>query len=135
MLVVTALPKEAGEMNLDEYVDGLAKEALKPGAEREPEPLESVLKGQAVELYLRGDDRLFIVADEEDARRLGQPRGTVYTSAEVRRVIQIGDPATVAEVHAWKREFNAVITELPGSQSGCVITTRRLSKERRLWSR
>jgi hypothetical protein len=32
------------------------------------EPLESVLKGKAVELYLTDGDRFFIVADVDDAR-------------------------------------------------------------------
>jgi hypothetical protein len=45
-------------------------------------PLGEVLKGLAVELYLADGNRLFIVADEEDALRLSQPRGTVYTAAE-----------------------------------------------------
>lgn len=44
----------------------------------EPEPLEGVLKGLAIELWSDRAGRLFIVADEEDARRLGEPRGTVY---------------------------------------------------------
>src|SRR5262245_19110142 len=79
-------------------------------------PLEEVLKGQAVELYRGDGDCLFIIADEEDAARLGEPRGTIYTAAEVRRVIKIADPSVVAEVHRWKRQFNATVRdcELPG---------------------
>jgi hypothetical protein len=81
--------------------------------ETEPvESLEAVLKGRAVELYLAGGDRLFIVADEDDAGLLTEPRGNVYTAAEVRRVIQIGDPATVREIHEWKRTFNSVIRDV-----------------------
>jgi hypothetical protein len=78
-------------------------------AETSEFPLEEVLKGRAVELYLAEGDRLFIVADERDAAHLGEPRGIVYTAAEVRRVIQIADPSVVAEIHRWKRQFNATL--------------------------
>ncbi len=44
-------------------------------------------------------------------RRLGEPRGTVYTAAEMRRVVQIGDPAIVREIHEWKRTFNGRLRE------------------------
>jgi hypothetical protein len=72
----------------------------------EREPLEDVLKGSVVELWSDAAGRLFIVADEDDARRLGEPRGTVYTAAELRRVVQIADPSIVHEIHEWKRAFN-----------------------------
>ena len=81
-------------------------------------PLEEVLKGRAVELYLADGDRLFIVADEADAAQLGEPRGTVYTAAEVRRVIQIADPSVVAEVHRWKRGFNGSVRECQTRSGG-----------------
>jgi hypothetical protein len=74
-------------------------------------PLEEVLKGGAVELYLVDGECLFIVADEEDAAKLGEPRGTVYTAAEVRHIVQIADRDVVAEVHRWKREFNATVRD------------------------
>lgn len=77
----------------------------------EPEPLEGVLKGLAIELWSNHAGCLFIVADEEDARRLGEPRGTVYTADELRRVVQIGDPATVLEIHEWKRKFNGQLRD------------------------
>jgi hypothetical protein len=70
------------------------------------EPLEDVLKGVAIELWSDAAGCLFIVADEDDARRLGEPSGTVYTADELRRVVQIGDPAIVLEIHEWKRTFN-----------------------------
>ena len=73
--------------------------------------LDLVLKGLAVELWSDAVGRLFIVADEEDARRLGQPRGTVYTAAEVQRVIRIGDPDIVRKVHEWKRTFDGPFPE------------------------
>ena len=79
---------------------------------KEPgQPLEDVLKGFAIELWSDAAGSLFIVADEDDARRLGEPRGTVYTAAEMRRVVQIGDPATVLEIHEWKRKFNGRVRE------------------------
>jgi len=77
----------------------------------ETAPLEEVLKGRALELYLADGERLFIVADEEDAAKLGEPRGTVYTAAEVRRIVQVNDPTVVAEVHRWKRELNATVRD------------------------
>jgi hypothetical protein len=75
-------------------------------------PLEEELKGRAVELYLADGDRLFIVADEADAAKLGEPRGIIYTAAEVRRIVQIADPNVVAEVSRWKREFNATVGDV-----------------------
>ena len=73
------------------------------------ERLEEVLNGLAVELWTDGAGYLFIVADEEDLRNLNTPRGTVYTAAEVRRVVQIGDPAIIREIHQWKRTLNGRI--------------------------
>ena len=86
----------------------IARRALeRPKELTQPERLEDVLKGLAIELWSDRAGRLFIVADEEDARRLGEPRGTAYTAEELRRVVQIGDPAIVLEIHEWKRTFNA----------------------------
>jgi len=79
------------------------------GETGESAPLEEVLKGQALELYLADGERLFIVADEADAATLGEPRGTIYTAAEVHRIVQVTDPNVVAEVHRWKRQFNATV--------------------------
>ena len=79
----------------------------------QPESLEDVLKGLAIELWSDAAGSLFIVADEDDARRLGEPRGTVYTAAEMRRVVQIGDPATVLEIQQWKRKFRGRVREYP----------------------
>jgi hypothetical protein len=103
------------EQKFDESVGSEPTKPTKPGfdgfvgAGLQPklQHLEDVLKGRAVELYVADGDRLFIVADEDDAAKLGEPKGTVYTSAEVRCVIQIADPSVVAEVHRWKRQFDA----------------------------
>jgi hypothetical protein len=82
---------------------------------REAEPLENVLKGQAVELWSDSVGRLFIVADQEDAQaameRFGARRGEIYTAAEARRIIAVKDPAVVAEIHDWKQRFDGVVGE------------------------
>src|SRR5579859_6822410 len=85
---------------------------------QEAEPLEGVLKGLAVELWSDRAGRLFIVADEEDACRLREPRGTVYTADELRRVVHIGDPAIVSEIHEWKRIFDARLRECQERKGG-----------------
>ena len=73
-------------------------------------PLEDVLRGRAIELWSDAlGERFWLVADDMDAARLGEPRGTIYTAVEARRLVRIGDPATVAEIHAWKRRFEGVI--------------------------
>ena len=38
-------------------------------------------------------------------------REAPYTAAELRRVVQIDDPATVLEIHEWKRKFNGRVRE------------------------
>jgi hypothetical protein len=76
------------------------------------EPLESVLKDRAIELWSGTAGRLFLVADEEDASRVTarlNARGGIYTAAEVRRIVAVRDPAVVAEIHRWKREFDGVL--------------------------
>src|SRR5262249_27315900 len=73
---------------------------------------EDVLRGSAVELWSDDAGALFIVADEDDARRLGEPRGSVYTADEVRRVVKIAEPEIVREIHHWKRTFNGRIREV-----------------------
>jgi hypothetical protein len=91
----------------------IAREALeRPKELRQSAVLEDVLKGSAIELWSDAAGRLFVVADEDDARRLGELRGTVYTGAELRRVVQIGDPAIVLEIHEWKRAFNGRVREV-----------------------
>jgi hypothetical protein len=124
-LVVTALPEGTGDnivrqskLNIESYVNDLAKTVLgdtQPAAEQESGSLESVLGGLAIELWSDAADCLFIVADEDDARRLGEPRGTVYTAAEMKRVVQIADPAIVLEIHEWKRTFNGRLRESGGT--------------------
>ena len=97
----------------------IARRALeRPKEPTKPEPLEDVLKGLAIELWSDAAGCLFIVADEEDARRLGEPRGTVYTAAEMRRVVQVGDPVIVAEIHAWKRRFDGRVREYQSAKRG-----------------
>src|SRR5437764_9118162 len=75
-------------------------------------PLEEVLKRQPLELWSDSSgERFWLVADEDDATLLGTPRGTIYTAAEAHLVVQMADPDIVAEVHRWKRQFNARLRE------------------------
>jgi hypothetical protein len=102
---------QRSERTMPDYLS-IARRALEQMTEsRQPESLEDVLKGLAIELWSDAAGRLFIVADEEDARRLGEPRGTVYTAVELRRVVKIDDPGTVLEIHEWKRAFDARLRE------------------------
>lgn len=98
---------------MDSYLDIARRVMTEP---QPPEPdqavsLEAMLKGNAVGLSLVDGDRLFIVADEQDAATLKKPRGQVYTAAEARRVIAVNDPEAVAEIHKWKRQFGGVVRE------------------------
>ena len=94
----------------------IARRALEQSKEpTQQQSLQNVLEGKVIELWSDAAGCLFIVADEDDARRLGEPRGTVYTAAEMRRVVQIQDPVIVLEIHEWKRTFNA---RVQGSKSG-----------------
>ena len=104
------------KLDIESYVNELAKTALagtQPTPVQESGSLESVLRGVAIELWSDAAGSLFIVADEDDALRLGEPRGSVYTAAEMRRVVQIGDPATVLEIQQWKRKFRGRVREYP----------------------
>ena len=93
----------------------IARQALeRPEEQTRVATLEDVLKGSAIELWSDAAGLLFIVADEDDALRLSKPRGAVYTAAELRRVIQIEDPAIVREIHEWKRAFNARLRAYEG---------------------
>ena len=104
-------------MDIQKYVDDLTEKALGRGPSSQPpeasKPLEIVLKGRAVELWSTVDGRLFLVADEDDARRtiarFGARRGEVYTAAEARRIIAVNDPEAVAEIREWKRQFDGLI--------------------------
>src|SRR3984893_15024129 len=103
---------------MPEYLS-IARQALEqPKAVRQFAALEDVLKGSVIELWSDAAGGLFIVADEDDARRLGEPRGTVYTAAEMRRVVQIADPAIVLAIHEWKRAFSGRVREVQKSQQG-----------------
>jgi hypothetical protein len=112
--------------NATNYVDIARRVIQERAAKRErivPSPasdvqsgaLEEALRGQAIELWSTAAGRLFLVADEEDARlaieRFGVRRGDVYTAAEVRRIIAVNDPEAVAEIHEWKRQFDGNVRE------------------------
>ena len=78
-----------------------------------PEPLEAVLKGQAIALYADlVKETIWLVADEEDMALLQERRGSVYSASEIHEVTKIDDPETVAEIHRWKRAYDAKITHI-----------------------
>lgn len=80
------------------------------GAKVSPPRLEEVLQGHAVELWSDASgERFWLVADEADAARLGEPRGTVYTAKEARQILLVNDPATVMEIHKWKCQFDGIL--------------------------
>jgi hypothetical protein len=101
---------EAKEMDYLEVVRRVIAEQ-----QSQPEPAETlaqVIKGRAIALYCDPlNETIWIVADEQDAELLGEPRGTVYTAREAMCVVAVADVETVAEIHRWKKEFNATITE------------------------
>ena len=100
---------------LRDFVQNLERRLAAETGSSKPEPLEMVLKGRAIELWSdRLGERLWIVADESDARLLGEPRGEVYTLPEMRRVIQIDDPEIVLEIHRWKQRFDGKLRDLEG---------------------
>lgn len=80
------------------------------------EPLEAVLKNRAIELWSTVAGRMFLVADEDDARlameRVGALRGEIYTAAEMRRIVMVNDPVSVAEIHEWKRRFGGIVRDV-----------------------
>jgi hypothetical protein len=102
-------------MMIDAYVRTLTTRALASDLDSSPsnnQPLEMVLKGLAVELWSDTlGERFWIVSDEVDVARLGEPRGSVYTASEVRHVVSVNDPEIVAEIHRWKRMMNASISQ------------------------
>lgn len=106
-------------MDIPKYVDDLTEKALATEPTNHTtgavEPMESVLKGRAIELWCTPAGQFFLVADEADASRLidglGTRRGEIYTAEEARRVIAVNDPAVVAEIHDWKRRFDAKVRE------------------------
>jgi hypothetical protein len=81
--------------------------------------LEDVLRGRAIELWSDAlGERFWLVADEEDVTKLGESRGIIYTAAEARRMIQVGDPAIVREIHEWKQRFHGRVREVQKRETG-----------------
>ena len=97
---------------MSDYLE-IARQVMRdrpPKQGSDPEPLESALKGFAVELWSDAlGQRFWLVADEEDARLVQERRGNIYTAAEARLVIAINDPAAVAECHRWKAMFDGIL--------------------------
>jgi hypothetical protein len=107
-------------MDIDRYVDELAEKALRDEPSiplgQSDEPLVRVRKGRAIELWSTSAGRLFLVADESDARqameRYGARCGEIYTTIEATRIVAVRDAAVVSEIQDWKRRFNGVVHEL-----------------------
>ena len=103
---------------MSEYLDiarGIMRERQRTSRLDSSGPLEAALKGHALELWSDTfGERFWLVADEDDATVLGEPRGTVYTAEEARKVVRIADPFVVAEVYRWKRTFNATVLACSG---------------------
>ncbi len=64
------------------------------------------LKGVALKLYVDELKDTVWIVDEEDAERLGEPWGTVYTREEATLLASIDDPEIVRQFHALKSTFN-----------------------------
>ena len=93
-------------MNIERYVERLAKEAMKRGLERGPESLSDVPMGGAIELWSDAfGDRFWFVANESDAAKLEESRSTIYIARAPRCVFRVSDAKTIEEVHRWKRRF------------------------------
>jgi len=99
-------------MNIEAYVERLQKRAQQVApSDKHDDTLEQVLKGTAIALYCDlVQNTLWIVADEEDARRLGERRGVVYTADEIHLVASIdNDPEIIRSVHEFKSTFNVAV--------------------------
>jgi hypothetical protein len=89
-------------------------------------PLEEVLKGTALLVVSDIDEeRIWIVADEDDAALLDEPRGTVYTAQEVRVLASIRDPQSMRLIRQFKREIGD--GRLSGKAISCVALSPWLS--------
>jgi hypothetical protein len=99
------IPKRVYNMALDEFL-GWFRQAPRPGFTK------ATVSAWRVSL----EGRLFLVADDEDARgameRFGARRGEIYIAAEARRIIAVRDPAIVAEIHDWRQRCDGVVREL-----------------------
>ena len=98
-------------MDIEKYINELTAKALANHSSPTPidagEPLEAGPKtDQLVKLWSTSGDRLFLVADQEDARLATERFGPGPRADEVRCIVVVGDPAIVAEIHNWKREFD-----------------------------
>jgi len=91
------------------------------------------LKDHAIRIWseLVGED-VWLVADDEDAQRLGEPRGRVYTLAEAKVLAGARRSRQILEVHDWKKTFDAVLTEGQFEISGASAPTVQATKASQL---
>ena len=101
---VAAWVEQGGDRN---ELMRLTREAVER-SQAESQTLEEILKGNAVAMYCDEiSQTLWLVADQEDAVKLGERRGVVYTAPEIRLVASIDDPEWVRAAHVFKDKFNA----------------------------
>ena len=101
-------------MNIESYVDRLAKKARcsEPKCATET---RGALNGPAIELWSDAQsERFWLVLDEENVTNRREPKGGPWNRTGARCLIRIGNPATVAEVHAWKQRFEATVRQVNG---------------------
>ena len=103
--------------DLQSFVQSLRDLVKPPAAAPEPDSMEAVLKGLAIELWSDAAGGFWLVADEEDVLKLGEPRGQIFTAREYQLLCRITDPTYVAEITCWKREFNATIRKVERSEN------------------
>src|ERR1700722_10110788 len=115
MLAVTALPEGKRLMNIERYVDRLAKKARRMEPECATEPSADPLNSPAIELWSDAQgERFWLELDEENVTNRREPENGARNRRGARCLIRIGNPGTVAEVHAWKRRFEATIRQVNG---------------------
>src|SRR5262245_7350379 len=95
-------------MNIEKYVERLAKKAMKQGLSRALEPTEDVPSGSAIELWSDAFGERFWFVVNVDPAKIEERRRVMYAPGLAQCVIQIGDTKTVAEVHLWRRRFEGV---------------------------
>lgn len=98
----------------------------------EKQRLEDVLKGKAIVLYSdKVRQTIWLVADEEDAALVGEPRGRVYTADEIQQVVSIGDEDVIEDIHAFKDTFDGVIRTGSSKPSAEQTRVAKLNDNRR----
>jgi len=90
----------------------IAKQAIQQSHTADAPPLDTAIKGLAIELWsdMLGE-RFWLVADEADAALLAEPRGIVYSASEARMLIRVTDPSIALEVIRYKAQFDGIVAD------------------------